>query len=329
MTPLRRREFLGFVGATLAAGGRRPLMDEWQQIASATDGVVGATAMHLKSGQHAALNGQDSFPLASVCKMPIAMRLLALVDEGKRSLDEHIEVLPRDVWQSWDGDIGSRWPKQRQFRLDELIRLMVAHSDNTAVQTLFRVGGEGPGMTASLRNWHAHGIRVDRFEGQCSLDAHGVINPPPVEQWTPGLIKQLIARIRQDAQYAGMKKFLADPRDTATPDGTVDLLIRASRGDLLSPPSTNYLFEVMEATSTGKGRLKGAFPANTPVAHKTGTTDTIKGLNGATNDVGIILPRTVDQIAIAVYIKGSTRDAATRDSVIAQISKAAYDRWAA
>jgi beta-lactamase class A len=325
---LQRREFLGFLG-TFAAGGQRALIEEWQQIASATDGVVGAAAMQMKSGEHAALNGQDSFPLASVCKVPIAMRLLALVDEGKRRLDENIEVLPRDVWQSWDGDVGSRWPRQRQFRLDELIRLMVVHSDNTAVQTLFRVGGEEPGMTASLRKWHTNGIRIDRFEGQCSLAVHGLTNPPPVEQWTPGLIKQLIARIPQDAQYLGMKTFLADPRDTATPDATVDLLVRASRGVLLSPRSTNYLFEVMEATTIGKGRLKGKLPPNTSVAHKTGTTDTVKGLNGGTNDVGVILPRTVDQIVVAVYIKGSTRSSATRDTVIAKIARAAYKRWAA
>ncbi|MGI9070021.1 MAG: serine hydrolase [Bryobacteraceae bacterium] len=183
MLTLRRREFLGFLSATFAASGQRPLIDEWQQIASATDGVVGAAAMHLKSGQHAALNGQDSFPLASVCKMPIAMRLLAMVDEGKFSLDENIEVLPRDVWLSWGGDVGTRWSKQHEFKLDELIRLMVAHSDdNTAVQTLFRVGGEEPGMTASFRKGRANGIRVDRFEGQCSLEAHGVSNPPPVAQ---------------------------------------------------------------------------------------------------------------------------------------------------
>jgi hypothetical protein len=53
---LRRREFLGFLGATFAASAQGPLIDEFQKIASATDGVVGAAAMHLKSGQHAALN---------------------------------------------------------------------------------------------------------------------------------------------------------------------------------------------------------------------------------------------------------------------------------
>jgi hypothetical protein len=104
---LRRREFLGFLGTTFAASAQQSLADEWRQIASASDGIVGAAAMHLKSGQHAALNGQDSFPLASVCKMPIAMRLLAMVDEGKLSLDQNIEVLPRDVWPSWNGDVGS------------------------------------------------------------------------------------------------------------------------------------------------------------------------------------------------------------------------------
>ena len=65
------------------------------------------------------------------------------------------------------------------------------------------------------------------------------------------------------------------------------------------------------------------------VAHKTGTASTIKGLNGATNDVGVItLPGSGGQFAMAVYIKASTRDEAARDRVIARLARAAYDYWA-
>ncbi|MGI9074820.1 MAG: serine hydrolase [Bryobacteraceae bacterium] len=78
-------------------------------------------------------------------------------------------------------------------------------------------------------------------------------------------------------------------------------------------PSQYQLSIRSHGSNYDRQETKGALPPNTPVAHKTGTTDTIKGLNGATNDVGVILPRTVDQIAIAVYIKGSTRDEEIRD----------------
>jgi len=35
-----------------------------------------------------------------------------------------------------------RWPPQRRFPLCEMIELMVAQSDNTAVETLFRIGAK-------------------------------------------------------------------------------------------------------------------------------------------------------------------------------------------
>lgn len=86
----------------------------------------------------------------------------------------------------------------------------------------------------------------------------------------------------------------------------------------------------MESCTTGDGRLKGLLPPSAIVAHKTGTTATIDGLNAATNDAGVImLPRETDRLAIAVYIKASNQDAATRDRIIARIAKAAFDHFVA
>lgn len=126
-----------------------------------------------------------------------------------------------------------------------------------------------------------------------------------------------------------MRRFLRDPRDTGTPDGTVQLLARIFQGELISATSTQFLQAALVATSTGKNRLKGMLPPNTVVAHKTGTTATIDGLNGGTNDVGVIsLPGNAGRLAIAVYISGSSREEATRDLIIARIARAAYDTWA-
>ena len=62
------------------------------------------------------------------------------------------------------------------------------------------------------------------------------------------------------------------------------------------------------------------------VAHKTGTTGTEQGLNGSTNDVGVItLPQNAGRFAIAVYVKGSTRKTEVREKVIALIARAAFE----
>jgi beta-lactamase class A len=324
---LTRRTCLWALGSGIAGAADRKLSEEWRRIAEATDGRVGAAALHLTSGRSVSLNGDERFPLASVCKVPIAMNILALVDEGKLALNQEIEVLPRDVVSSVS-DIAARWTAQRRrFLLNETIELMVARSDNTAVETLFRIGGEGPAMAARFREWKVEGVRVDRSERQCGLDRNGVEHYPPPSEWTDGTINALIAKTTPAARYRATRRYLADPRDTGTPNGTVQLLARAFRGEVLSKSSTARLIEILRATTTFPTRLKGLLPPGTIVAHKTGSTGTVLGLTAATNDSGVIFLPDGGQLAVSVYVKGSTRGDAQRDRVIARIARAAFNYY--
>jgi beta-lactamase class A len=248
-----------------------------------------------------------------------------MVAEGKLSLGDNIDVPLPDVVPGVS-EVAERWPTQKRFPLDELLALMVAKSDNSAVQTLFRMGGGAAGMATRFRQWQVEGMRVDRSERECALVAAGIRNIPPVSQWTPGMYQELTAKIPPEERLAAFRRFLADPRDTATPDSTVLLLRKAFRGELLPKSLTERLVEILSATSTGSARIKGLLPAGIVVGHKTGTTATVGNLNGATNDVGVIvLPEGAGQLAIAVYVKGSTRGQAVRERVIAQMAKAAFD----
>lgn len=84
----------------------------------------------------------------------------------------------------------------------------------------------------------------------------------------------------------------------------------------------------MTETSTGPNRLKGLLPKDAVVAHKTGTSPTNDDkLTPATNDVGIIVLPNGKHLAIAVLVCNSKADEATRDKVIAQIAKAAWDTY--
>jgi beta-lactamase class A len=169
-------------------------------------------------------------------------------------------------------------------------------------------------------------MRVDRSEEQCNLDAAGVTNIPPVSEWKPGMLDELTGKIPPAERLRAMRRFLEDRRDIATPNGTVRLLEKAFRGELLSRELTWRLVEILKATSTGSGRIKGLLPAGTVVAHKTGTTATAAGLNGGTNDVGVImLPKGAGRLSVAIYVKGSTKDLDAREIVIAKIAKATFD----
>ena len=318
---LNRREFLFATAAT--ASTKQDLVSQWKTIARKTDGRVGTAALHLGTGRLVAMNGDERFPLASVCKVPIAMNILALVDEGRLSLDENIELLPRDVF-SGVSQIAPRWPKQRQFRLGEMVELMVARSDNTAEETLFRIGGGGSAIATRFRRWKIGDVRVDRSERQCGLDFSGVAPSPPPEQWTDSGIAEMINEVPQEVRYKAALQFLRDPRDKATPKGTVAMFARLFRGELLSRNSTSYLVDILKSTSSFPTRLKGALPSGTVVAHKTGSYGAVNGWTAATNDSGVIFFPNGEQLAISVYVKASTRNDAERDDVIAQTALAAY-----
>jgi beta-lactamase class A len=323
---LNRREFLLAIAA--AARTRPDVISQWKALAHKTDGTVGIAALHLGTGHLVTMNGDERFPLASVCKVPIAMHILALVDEGRLSLNEDIEVLPRDVW-SGVSQIAPRWPNQKQFRLGEMVELMVARSDNTAEETLFRIGGGGPAMAARFRQWKIEGVRVDRSERQCVLDFNGVEPSPPPEQWTDGSLAQRINGVPEAVRSRATLQFLKDPRDKGTPKGTVTMFARVFRGEFLSRTSTAYLIDVLKSTNSFPTRLKGALPSGIAVAHKTGSYGSVNGLAAATNDSGVIFLPNGGQLAISVYIKASTRNDAERDDVIAKATFAAFEEFRA
>src|SRR5262245_41889927 len=139
---ISRRQCLAWFVASLTRSTSSPqtLERQWRDIAAQTDGTVGAAALHLMTGTFASLNGGDRFPLASVCKLPIAINILAMVDERKLHLSDVIEIPRQDVWPGVSV-IAERWAEVKRFKLDEVLSLMVAKSDNTAVETLWRIGG--------------------------------------------------------------------------------------------------------------------------------------------------------------------------------------------
>ncbi len=286
MTITRRQSlFLGVAGLCRAA------KDPWNAIAAGFDGKIGAAALHVPTGRRIERNGDERFPLASVCKVPIAMQMFALVAEGKFTLKQKIDIPAGDVVKNVS-PIGERWKQRKQWPLDEMVELMIAKSDNTAVQTFFRLGGGGDAITARLRGWGVNGVRIDRDER--TIGQFATKNP---------------------------KDFPDDPRDTGTPNGTVDLLHKALYGKILRDDLSKLIRADMEKTTTGPNRIPALLPKGTPVARKTGT------FAGTANDVGVIRLPKGGEVIVAFYTKASQRELPARERTVAEMAKAAYD-WA-
>jgi beta-lactamase class A len=298
-----------------------------ERIATEAGGTAGVAILHLETGSRYVRHGSERFPMASVYKIPIALRVLQRVDAGEVSLADTVFLRPADL-RTGSGRIASRHRRGGRLTLLDLVDAMMVESDNTASDFLLRVAGGPAAVTARLHDLDAEGVRVDRAEIQMAFDYYGIDAPPADSTWTPEILRELQNRAPYAIRKHAAAAFLADPRDTTTPGGMVDLLRSLWDGEALSAASTTLLLDMMERCETGPGRMPALLPHGTRVAHKTGTWSSTDGITAALNDVGIVpLPENRGHLAIAVLVKGSRRSNGRIEHCIARITRAAYDHW--
>lgn len=282
-------------------------------------------AKHLGNGAVASVNPDERIPLLSVVKLPVAMVVLDGVDQGRWSLDTPIELAPHDMHPR--GVLGDRYPRGGgPVALYKLLRLMLLFSDNSAADALMRLVGGPSAVTAWLERHDVHDLRVDRTERDLGNDWYGL---------TPGIdtlqsseeIRELRAQVPEAVHDSAAQAMLLDPRDTGTAAACVHLLERLWRRSLLSEAMTDTLQSLMARCKTSPDRLPALLPRGTPVARKTGTGGTSRGITVAVNDVGVVRLPNGEEVAIAVLV-GEPRGSIDRaERLIARIARTVFDAW--
>jgi beta-lactamase class A len=253
-------------------------------------GEVGIAMVNTTSKKQYLLNQNKPYPMQSVCKLPISIGILRLADAGKLSLQDKVTVSRKDLVPYHSPIKEAIKGEQSDFTIRDLMTRAICDSDNTACDLLIsRAGGAGA-VTRLLTEAGVKGVRVDRPEG--------TLQPESLH----------------------IAKYLVDPRDTATPEGMIDMLQKLHSGELLSKASTALLLADLFNCKTGPGRLKAGLPAGWKLAHKTGTGADVAGQNTATNDVGVMVGPRGETIYIAVFTKGSRAKIAVRERLMATVA---------
>lgn len=308
--------------ASTTAQSDKDLEEIVKRLADTSGGIVGVTAIHVETGRGFSMGGGQRFPLASSYKFIIGLQLLNRVDRGEVHLSDMVTITPRDFRLSYSPLATFANNTPISLTTGRLLELMVADSDNTASDAILKLAGGPKAVTARVRELGFKEIDVSRSEAELGVALSGIYDLPPESEWSPEMFARLYAQAEANDPKAIKEKFLADGRDTATPDALAGLLVEVFRGKTLSASGTERLLKIMEATTTGPNRLKGLLPAGTIVAHKTGTWGSV----GTTNDVGIItLPDGRGHVAIAVLVKASTKNVPERERAIAEITRTLYD----
>ncbi|WP_250126421.1 class A beta-lactamase [Chroococcidiopsis sp. CCMEE 29] len=312
------------VKAQVAVAGSHPTLLQ-QQLdtldVSAAQGNVGIGVLDLNTGEAWFRNGKQRFPMQSVFKLPVGIVVLKLVDAGKLSLDQLVTISRPEFAPGYSPILKEIRGNSSQFTVRNLLERSVGMSDNTAADALVRLVGGPKRVTAILQAMNIRDIRVDRLEQQLQPDCVGMTNFHPEladEQKYAAAVEQIPAAVKK----AALERYLTDPRDTATPEGMVDLLAKLQSRQLLSHRSTALLLKIATDSPTGQQRLKAGLPKNWSIAHKTGTGPDVLGIGTATNDVGIVSSPKGRRIAIAVFVAGSKAPVEARERAMSNIASA-------
>jgi len=312
------------LSVSIAAAATDPSLARLEQqieyVSHTTDAVVGVDAVHIESGRTASLHAADPFPMASAFKLPVAIQILSMVDDGKLTLDQMVPLAAPDLHPG-SGKLSELFFHPGvSLSVANLLELAIVISDNTAADVLLRQAGGPAAVSAKMRALGVPNIRVDRSTAVLISDWQGAKNLPPESEWNRELWDKLYDAVPEREHMRARRTETADPRDSATPSDMTKLLVKLWRRDALSANSTQLLLGMMERCETGKSRIKGLLPQGTDVAHKTGS------LGGVANDIGYItLPGDGGHIAISVFTKASSRPEDASEKAIAEIARTVYD----
>lgn len=294
------------------------LQAELEAVAQGVGGTMGVGMRHLGSGEELYLNRGARFPMGSLFKVPVAVEVLARVQQGSLALDKTVIVQASDL-RPGSGRIAKTFSGPQPMPLRALLETMLIDSDNTATDLLWKEAGGSQAVMTRLALLEVKGINVARPTGQLNAASIGLEWLAGNAAVTPARMDDMIRQVPRSQRMGEIAAFLRDERDTATPDAYVALLARIWRGEALNTWNTALLLDIMQRCATGRGRLRGGLPPGTKLAHKTGTLTP-----HATNDAGIVTLPGGGHIAIAVLIRESPQDLAAKERAIAAISRAVY-----
>lgn len=286
-------------------------------------GNVGVGVQVVETSEQWFFKGSERFPMQSTYKAPIAVAVLHQVDQGVLTLDQPIVIHRADLSVGWSPINKSFQGEAMPFTIQELLQRMVGESDNTAADVLQRTLGGPKNVQQILDGLGIKDVRIDRLEREIQLEMRGLDVKDFQPDWSDNeVLQQALSQLPESARRTALQHYFDDPRDTATPIGMCDFLVKLQTNRLLSEKSTQLLLKVMTESTTGQKRLKAGLPAGWSVAHKTGTSGDLLRVWPATNDVGILSTPQDEHIAIAVFIANSPASFEDIERATAQIAAA-------
>ncbi len=268
------------------------LLDQIKSIAKDAQGKVSVSVLTIEDRDSLSYYGDEHCVMQSVFKFPVALAILDRIDNNEFSLLHKIHITPKDMIKYTWSPMRDSFPNGNiNITFEDLLKYMVSQSDNIA----------------------------------CDILLNHLGKPKLVERY---IRKFAIEDFAMKYSEAGMhKKWENQFHNWCSPNAMVQLLDKFYQGKILSKTNTDFLYQTMIETNTGKNRIVKLLPKEIIVAHKTGSSDAKNGVTAAINDVGIITLPNGKHIALAVFVTDATAEYEVLEEVIARIAKVVFDEF--
>ncbi|GHC78879.1 serine hydrolase [Limoniibacter endophyticus] len=298
------------------------LIAEIRRIAAIAKGEIGVGALHLESRRGFTVNDDQMFPPGSAVKVPLALAVLDRVDRGEISLDDMVEVLPMEMNPMAPGGLGEQFVRPGiALSVYNHIEGMITRSCNTSTDVCFRIAGGADRIAAWMAGIGLVDFQVSRTMRYALAVMHDLPLPPEgvsmqevLQNATPEIL---------DARNNPNARFRHEERDHCRPSAMIEVMRRiAEASDGVSKLGRRTMLDIMEREVHSDLRARARLPHGVKLAGKTGS-----GAGTATNSGLVTLPEGRGTLALALFVKSSRADMATRNSVIADVARVVVDYY--
>jgi beta-lactamase class A len=209
-------------------------------IASAHHGVLGYSVLNLDTGERLSLRGDETFPTASLIKVPILVTLYDLAEQKQLSLDDPITVLKID--QVPGSGVLQFMHAGMSLSVHDAAALMIILSDNSATNLILD-------KIAIRRVW-------------TKMEALGLPHSK--------VHSKVFLRLASVAMDSSVKYGLG----VSTPNEMAHLFELLAQGKAVSPGADSAMLQLLAHNADGDSMQRTIDGVSAP--HKTGATDSVR-----------------------------------------------------
>jgi len=263
--------------------------------AGAVKGRIGVYVKHVESGESVGIREGERFQLASVFKIPVLLTLYKQIHLGKLSLDDRIMF--EEKMKTFGSGLMAAMKPGLNISIQDLQLLMMARSDNTATDILFRL------VTPQAINDYMTELgltdtTIDYDTRQLILAYLGL---DPVKPLTIAELERLPDSVWTDKdRLAAEEAFAASIHNTSTPREIGLLLEKCVKGEIVDRATSDLALATMKH-HTGSELILRYLPMSTEIARKGGSLAR-SGENTVLLDSGVVwLPENAGTLVICLF----------------------------